>query len=349
LRRSSPLTLVLLLLLVASGAWARPSAAQPSEPRSRVVLLEPQDATGELHDALARTRAELTGQGFEVAVKDLPPNVDTRAALEAAAAAANAQAAIAIESVASGADVWVTDRVTGKTSVRSVNVGDLPEAEQPRALAIRAVELLRASLVEAVALPEPEGGPPAPVPDDIRHFVEPRAGPLAGIGAQLGVALLTGFDGIGPAGGPAVRLSFGLDVGLFARLAWAGPAFGAAVEGPLGEATVREEMLTLDVGYAPYVDWAGFSPMIWVGGGFHHLAARGELSPGFVGQSDDVWSAAIVGGAGLGYRITPEVMLLLDAEGVVTLPRPIVTMAGETIATTGRPSLLSTLGVVIRF
>jgi acetyl-CoA C-acetyltransferase len=41
--------------------------------------------------------------------------------------------------------VWVTDRVTGKTLVRSVNVGDLPPGEQPRALAIRAVELLRAS------------------------------------------------------------------------------------------------------------------------------------------------------------------------------------------------------------
>jgi hypothetical protein len=330
---------VLFLVLVTGDALAQ----------SRVVVLEPVNAEGPLRDALTRTRAELAAEGFEVVVQQLPEGADTRRTLESAAESADAEAAIAIESITGGADVWVTDRVTGKTLVRTVDVRDQPTNEQPRALAIRAVELLRASLVEAVALPAPEGEKHKPLPKDIQSFVEPEAGPLLGVGAQLSVGLLTGFDGIGPAGGPVLRLSYGLDMGLFARLAWAGPAFGGAVDGPLGSAAVREEMLTLDLGYAPGVAWAGFSPMLWLGAGFHHLDARGELDEGFVGQSEDVWSAAITGGAGMGYRITPRVMVLLDAEAVVTLPRPVITMAGERIATTGRPSLLATFGVVIRF
>lgn len=330
----------LCISLLATPAWAG----------SRVVLLEPSDAEGALRDALTRTRAELTAEGFEVIVRSLPAGADTRHTLEDAAQQADAEAAIAIASIAGGAEVWVTDRVTDKTLVRTVDVGDQPAAERPRALAIRAVELLRASLVEAVALPPPRNAPrPKPLPPDLASFVTPEAGPLGGVGAQLSVGLLTGFDGIGPAGGPAVRLSYGLDMGLFARIAWAGPAFGASVEGPLGAATVREEMLTLDIGFAPFVDWAGFTPMVWLGGGFHHLAARGELAAGFVGQSDDVWSAAVTAGAGMGYRLTPRVMLLLDGEAIIALPRPVVTMAGEPIATTGRPSLLTTFGVVVRF
>ncbi len=324
--------------------------AGPALAGSRVVLLEPTDSDGPLRDALARTRAELSAEGFEVVVRPLPRGVSTREALQDAAAASDAEAAISIESITGGADVWVTDRVTGKTLVRTVDVSDLPAAEKPRALAIRAVELLRASLVEAVALPPPEGGPPPkPLPAPLRAFVEPEAGPLEGVAAQLSVALLTGFDGVGPAGGPALRLSYGLDLGLFLRVAWAGPAFGMEVEGPIGAAVVREEMLTLDVGYAPKVDWAGFTPLVWVGGGAHHLAARGELAAGFVAQSDDVWSAALAGGAGLGYRLTPRVMLLLDSEALVALPRPVITMRGERVATTGRPSLLSTFGVAVRF
>lgn len=324
--------------------------AAPAWASSRVVLLEPSAAEGALRDALTRTRAELAAEGFEVVVRPLPEGADTRHTLEVAAQETDAEAAIAIASIAGGAEVWVTDRITGKTLVRTVDVGDQPDNERPRALAIRAVELLRASLVEAVALPPPrDAPPPKPLPRDLRDFVAPEAGPLEGVGAQLSVGLLTGFGGIGPAGGPALRLSYGLDTGLFARVAWAGPAFGTSIDGPLGSASVREEMLTLDIGFAPEVAWAGFAPMVWLGGGFHHLAARGELAPGFVGQTDDVWSAAITGGAGMGYRLTPRVMLLLDAEAIIALPRPVVTMAGEPVGSTGRPSLLATFGVVVRF
>lgn len=337
-----------LVLVFVALVSLRAEAQSSRRPSSRVVVLEPRAPSGALADALRRTRAELTAEGFDVVAAPLS-GTDTRRALEDAAANHDAEAAIAIESIAGGAEVWVTDRITGKTLVRTVDVRDQPIDEQPRVLAIRAVELLRASLVEAVVLPPPKEGASLSVPPDIERFVAPELGPLAGVSAQLSGALLTGFDGIGPAGGPALRIGYGLEMGLFARLAWAGPAFGMAVEGPLGEAVVREEMLTLDIGYAPGVSWAGFSPLVWLGAGFHHLAASGELSEGFVGTTSDVWAAAIVGGVGMGYRITPRLMVLLDAEALVALPRPVVTMAGERLATTGRPSLLATLGVVIRF
>jgi hypothetical protein len=62
-----------------------------------------------------------------------------------------------------------------------------------------------------------------------------------------------------------------------------------------------------------------------------------------------VWSGALHGGAGIGYRVTPRFMVLLDAHALVLWPRPTVAMAGERLATTGRPTLVSNLGVVVRF
>ena len=63
------------------------------------------------------------------------------------------------------AELWVIDRVTGKTVVRRVNAAAGDPARAAEILAVRAVELLRASFLELAITPDAEAAPrPATAP-----------------------------------------------------------------------------------------------------------------------------------------------------------------------------------------
>jgi hypothetical protein len=316
---------------------------------SRVVLLRPAGATSETDEAINRARAELRTEGFVAVVRNAPAEGDPRTVLSRAAKAEGAIAAISMfqEGPGTVADLWVIDRVTGKTVIRTVSVSDVPPEERPATLAIRAVELLRASLVEA--LHPPESTPQRKLPEDVSRWLEPARSPLAGPFVHLGVAMLISVDELGPAGAPLVRVGYGSDEGIAVRLTMMGPAFGANGEGPLGSASVRQELLALELAWAPIVDWAGFTPMLWVGAGGYHLFADGELHPPNRGKSDHVWSAALLGGGSIGYRLTTNIAAMLDGGVLFTLPRAVVTMQGDAVGSAGRPSVVAALGVVARF
>lgn len=333
-----------LLLVLGLALFSSPAQAE----RSRVVVLRRPAASSAVQDAIRRTEAELAAEGFTVVAEEAPTEGDLRQTLAAAARSANAVAAIAVIPDEGGAtaDVWVSDRVTDKTVIRTLRVDGLPASERPRALAIRAVELLRASFVE-VTVPELEG--PEDVPPDVRRWLRPPRGPLDGFAVQIGVGMLTSFDGIGPAGAPSVRLSWVTDIGLGARLSWLGPAFGPRPGNTAGSALVRQELATAELVYAPNVDWVGFTPIVWAGGGLYHLHANGDVLGPRVGVSDEVWAAAITAGAGMGYRLTDSITAFVDASAVVTMPRAVVTLFGEPLGRAGRPSLLADLGVAIGF
>jgi hypothetical protein len=332
-------TFVLLTCLHAAPARAE---------GSRVVVLTPVGAAPAVQRAVRRTQAELRAAGFVVLVEDAPIG-DVRRALSTAATKADAVAAIAIvpDQAGAAADVWVADRLSDKTLIRTVRVASVPSAERPRALAIRAVELLRASFVEVLVSPEPD--PAQELPTDVRAWLQPPRGALQGVTLQLGVGMITSFDGVGPAGAPSVRLGWADASGLGARVSWLGPAYGARLTDPRGNVSVRQELVTADLIYAPAVAWSGWVPLVWLGAGAYHLHADGELLAPLVGRSADVWTAAFVGGAGLGYRLTPRVTALLDATAVVTAPRAVVTLFGEPLGRAGRPSLVADLGVAVRF
>jgi hypothetical protein len=340
-RRARGAKLLAALAFVVSTAVALAAPASPT----RVVLLRPTPETAQVREAINRARAELRAEGFEVLVRDAPDDGrDPREALQRAAVRDQAVAALSVFSSANGtaADLWVNDRLSNKTVIRHVDVRDVPAPQRPNTLAIRVVELLRASMVEAAS--SEEG-----VPDDVARFVEPAGAPLRGFGMQLGVAMLASVDGLGIAGAPAARIFYGAEMGLAGRLSVVGPAFGARADGALGSASIRQERLMLELVYAPEVDWAGFTPELWIGAGGYHMFARGELTAPEVGGSDEVWAFAAGVGGGLGYRLTNDVAILLDAELLFTAPRAIVAMRGTPIGSAGQPSVVGTLGVAARF
>ncbi|WP_437941106.1 hypothetical protein [Sorangium sp. So ce341] len=370
-------TLLASLLLAPALAPARAAAAPPAPSQqaaaaaSRVVIVEADADDPLVREAATRLRAELGAAGFEVVSVPRGREADARAALERAAQDEGAFAAAAIFRSRAGAtaDLWIVDRVTQKTVVRTVEVSG---AAAPSVMAVRAVELLQASLLEASLLSSrapPDGaagGERAAVPEDVQRWMAPvrrqagaepaaeRPGMFAGFGVEAGLAALLSAGGIGPALGPALRLSYGagvgggaLPAGLAARLTFAGPAIGPALEGELGAVSVRQEMALLEAVWAPDTG-AAISPVLSAGVGGVHLFIAGDPLPPLRSATGEVWSIAASLGGGAGLRLTDRAALLLDAHAIFAEPRAVVTLGGERLGTAGRPTFAGSLGLLVR-
>jgi hypothetical protein len=152
-------------LLVASSLTGSARASP-----SRVVVVQSANDSPIVNHATTRLRAELTASGFEVITIDRAPGTSPREAVEDIGR--NTVATLSIVSTETGAavDVWIADHLTGKTLVRRVDVDSRGTLAAPRVLAIRAVELLRASLLEADRAPS--GGPGMPIPADVAQWMK---------------------------------------------------------------------------------------------------------------------------------------------------------------------------------
>src|SRR3954462_12192542 len=97
--------------------------------------------------AAKRLSKDLQGLGLDVLVlKATPENSSGRESLEKSARSVGAIAAVRLVPAGEGTEVWVADRITGKTVIRDL-VGATPESG-PDDVALGAIELLRASLME---------------------------------------------------------------------------------------------------------------------------------------------------------------------------------------------------------
>jgi hypothetical protein len=139
-----------LLVLLASVSIGRAAETAP-----RVALIEDPSDTS----ILPRLRAELSGLGLDVRMVDKQQDERLPHDLVEAARSTDAVAAFRIVLSEDRADVWIADRVTGKVVLREM----LPRGPQidGRVVALRAVELLRVSLMELdVRRPPADAAPP---------------------------------------------------------------------------------------------------------------------------------------------------------------------------------------------
>src|ERR1035437_9780285 len=96
---------------------------------------------------LPRLRAELGAMGFDLVEMLADDGAPARAALEENARSLGAIAAVRLVPSGGGVEVWIVDRVTGKTVLREIVRPEGPSGEADAMVAMRAVELLRASLL----------------------------------------------------------------------------------------------------------------------------------------------------------------------------------------------------------
>jgi hypothetical protein len=218
----------------------------------------------------------------------------------------------------------------------------------PRVLAIRAVELVRATMLEpppsAPAAPTaPEGSvraapPPPPPPPQKRAW-------SVGVGA----AWLESTGGLGRALGVAARAERLRGDGLGLSLLIAAAPFASRLHTDLGTVTMDQELAELGL-IVRARRGARLQPHVVVGAGGYHLRARGVPAPGAGGSSsgDGVWAVLACAGGGAALAVATGVGLFVDLQSILTYPFPAIPRDGG-FARAGNPSLLASLGAQLAF
>jgi hypothetical protein len=321
------------------------SARSSAQPRVAIVTSEPADAAEELN-VEEQLRAELRAAGFDVHVVQTPESASA-AALEGVARETGSFAAIAVVRVPgqpAAADVWVTDRVTGKTLLRRVRAEGTPDTSA-RILALRAVELLHASLIE-LNVPHPARGEATADPA-VREFaapasetdrLEPDASGFERFVVEAGAGLLAGPGGIPAAIAPAIALGLRQGRTWSARLFVCAPAISTVSAAP-GTAQVDQELALLRVAFEPV--FAGrFMPSLSMAAGAYRLGVAGDAAPPFVGQRGHAFAAAFGGGVAVRLMLSRKIGARLGADALIVAPRPVVGFAGRAVAEAARPMLV---------
>lgn len=151
----------------------------------RVLLVYPSEAEPSVSAALVRVRGELVADGFEVLLVKTQPGTSSAAAMgEAEHDSGSATVGLFLNADGTSAELWVVDKLTDKTVVRRVNTASEPTDHLSEVLAVRAVELLRASLLEVLVVQrqaEAAANRPNPAPiarETAAHVSEWAARPL---------------------------------------------------------------------------------------------------------------------------------------------------------------------------
>jgi hypothetical protein len=327
---------------------------------SRIIVIDDADRT--TREATARLRGELAAAGFEVEPR--AHGGDARSDVESSEGNAVATVRLVRDPQTRATELWVSDRLTGKTLVRRVNVD--PE-RAPRLVALRVVELLRASLLELASPPHDDAPPVTPAmaqppPPEIVKLVAPPPpvaheapsvppGPRAWIeraAFDAGVAVLASADHLGPAAAPTFGAWLALPASLALRLRVVGPAYESGVSNAIGSAVVRQELASVDLAWVIPVRGV-LAPYLALGGGPYHLHVQGTAAAPYHGTTNDVWAALAAGGAGVAFRLAPAVSIALEGRVFGLAPHPAVTIGGERVASAGAPSLLGSGSLVASF
>ncbi|HEY4121797.1 MAG TPA: hypothetical protein VGM56_28215 [Byssovorax sp.] len=326
----------------------REARAEDGEPapelgtaRAIAVVAPPGDKLGR------RLTAELEALGFRVVPIDPEKNPASRASLEESARRSGALAAIRAVPSERGVEVWIADRVTGKTVLREM-LREEGAHDRDGALALRTVELLRASLIE-VALPSSRGD--VDVADDLRDRLnlpapESSAPPrLDRLRFSLGAGPLLSAGGFGPScavqGGVAWMP---LDFFGFAVTAWV-QATTPTVRAAEGTASLS----AMFVGGGPRFRLAerrsAWSPTLDIGMAAVLLRSSGSASQGYVSGTSSGAGAAPYLQPGIAFwasrtvRVRADVLVGLLAAGAT------VTLGSQRAATWGAPFVLPSAGL----
>jgi hypothetical protein len=341
-----------LALLIAALLLAAPPATAAT--RGRVVLLRSPAAEALARQSETLLGAELRAARFEVAERDRNASLSVRADMEVAAAALRPLAVLAIvpATADSAAEIWLLDRQTGDLVVRPVVAP--PSGSPAEDIALRAVELLRGTLLEipveaapappAISTPPPEVVVIAPPPGQDAYFLQGVA--VGAAGTALGAPSTAAYA-------PALRVSYGWPGGRRAlRLSAIGLGPGTearAHDGDmvLGTAQVRRSLLLLE-GLSAFRPGARLQPFLAIGVGVHQTGVEGATSsPLFRSGKGTARGLALAAGGGLAARLGRHFALVTEAQMVVVAPTISVRIVDQEAVRVGRPALLLSLGLLV--
>lgn len=246
------------------------------------------------------------------------------------------------------ADVWVAGRARGTSPVRQTQAEPAtPEAAST--VAIHAVELLRASLLElseSETRPLPREGAPGQGDSSSAPSLNAETPSFAAWSARAGVGALATQGGLPLAWAPVLAVGYRPLPAWVCELAALGPATGS-VENALGSAQFDAEMVVLRLTFRALSDRHLLVPEVVWGAGAFRLGASGNAEAPLVATSAHAWAALALLGAGLELRATRVFSAVLEGDAFVSTPETVLRFGGEPVSRTTRPGLLGTASIKV--
>jgi hypothetical protein len=335
------LTILSLALLLG----ATPSRA------ATVAIVRPANPPPVMTETLVRLQGELTSVGFATEIVDgaIVEGVNggaSRSWLEQVAALRGVDAVVAIVGDVSpdSVEVWVIDKVTGKSVVRRVPF-EPRSARAPETLAIRAIELLRSSFLEIdLAAGERRSQSVAAPPAAVVHFMERLARRPERFGIEVGGAAVMSLDGVGPAVLPIVRVDWALRSWFVVQAALAGLGTRPTVQTGTSSAQVAQEYGVLGA-YYRFPAGQRLRPFVALSAGVLHTSVEGRADSPNQGRYADQVSFLLDGGLGATLRLRDRFYLAVAAHAQMAEPYVAIRFVDEVVATSARPNLLLTLTI----
>jgi hypothetical protein len=312
-----------------------------------VILLQPSLATSAERRCLTRIREELLAGGFQVAVVDPGPNADPISIADAIERQRGSVATIALlgDPELGPSELWILDRVGVQAEVRRIVAPTDDPLHVPEVLAIRTIELLRASalklLVESNQPPAPLVAPPPAAAAPVRAPAARAPDRGETVDLEAGLAVLESIGGPGPAAIPLGRLRLPLRMPLFLRLTLAGLGTRPRVTTSLGSADIGQSFGLVELG-AVFRRPRRLHPMVTLGAGALYVRSDGEGVYPYRGIEDSRWAVLVDGGLGLFAQVGARVALAFEVHASLAAPHPVVRFSGSDAATIGRPALMAT-------
>jgi hypothetical protein len=319
---------------------------------ARVVLVSSKSPDPTITEALNRIRGELAAEGFDVVVVDASRETDLESTFGDAAADSGSLATIGL-SVDEGthiAELRVVDRATNKTVLRRAPVIDAKTPHAAEVLSIRAVELLRASLLELVLERSPASEHAPQASAEVRQAADWAARKLPAErepqwGFETGVGFLADFGGVPAALVGVVRVRRILVAPLSLRVTAAGLGTTAHVDAPAGTASMTQGLGLVEVVLGLWPK-SMVHPVVSLGAGALYAGVQGQADWPYLGRSSSEWAAAMDAGMGVDIRMGRHFAISCEAHLFIARPYPVVEILGNEAARSGEPSVLGSLSVV---
>ncbi len=338
----------------------------------RVILVCPPEADPVLSEAFNRLRGELTMHGFEVEIQTAEGAISPEAlAQHAERSQAVASVSFVRNEAGATADIKISDRVTGKTSIRTIATP--ASTDSPSLLALRAVELLRASLREfgpkteppkdivgaspnrendtvtewaegkkpetPATVDEPPVLPPIASPVEVSHHVTMRAD-IVGLMHLADASGAYGFGG-------ALGLTFGPH--FEGRLVFESPWYGARYRTARAEAQFHLWTAFAEATYAIALSpQLQLEPLLGFGIARATTYTATILPVTLHTPAPSAWVAMFNAGLGLNVALTPRVFWTTAVRIGTLAPHPIVVVESQRHKL-GAPMILGTSGIGLKF
>jgi len=340
--RLAPAVTLVSVWLVAAPALA-----------ATVLIVRPANSPPVMVETWVRINGELTSAGFRTEIVDASVGAgldgrESRAGLERLAARRGVDAVVAIMGASSpdSVEVWVIDKVTGKSVVRRVPFE--PAAPRaPETLAIRAIELLRSSFLEIdlAARERRDGASAAPSPAVVRFVAMERlAQHPERFGVEVGGAAIMSLDGVGPALLPLLLFNWALRPWFVAQMTLAGLGTRPTVESRAGSAQVTQAYGLLG-SYLCLRAGERLRPFVGLSAGALRTSVEGQADSPNQGHADAQWSFLVDGGLGMWLRLPARFYLSFAAHAQMAEPYLAVRFLDVVVATSARPNLLLTFTI----